>query len=201
MTVYGYLRVSTTKQEESNYKSAILTLANEKKLSNVTWISETVSGRKDWRKRLLGSEFEKMNKGDIIITAEFSRIGRDFLTSMEFLAECRRKGVVVYSTIGDIPINNDSTSNLLLAMTAWKAQIERENLSYRTKIGMAARKANGSVMGRPKEMVLEKDPNNVKLIKGELDNGVKLKMICKHFNTTLPTLNKFIKKYNLKDDI
>lgn len=200
MTVYGYLRVSTTKQEESNYKSAILTLANEKKLGNVTWISETVSGRKDWRKRLLGKEFENMKNGDVIITAEFSRIGRDFLTSMEFLAECRRKGVTVYSTIGDIPINNDATSNLLLAMTAWKSQIERENLSYRTKIGMAAHKANGSTMGRPKEMVLEKDPNNVKLIKGELDNGVKLKMICKHFNTTLPTLNKFIKKYELKSN-
>jgi DNA invertase Pin-like site-specific DNA recombinase len=198
MTVYGYLRVSTLKQEESNYKSAILTLANEKGLGNVVWIAETVSGRKDWRKRLLGMEFEKMKSGDVIITAEFSRIGRDFLTSMEFIAECRRKGVIVYSTIGDIPINNDATSNLLLAMTAWKSQIERESLSYRTKVGMAAHKANGTIMGRPKEMVLEKDPNNVKLIKDELDKGVKLKKICEHFDTTLPTLNKFIKKYNIK---
>jgi DNA invertase Pin-like site-specific DNA recombinase len=117
---------------------------------------------------------------------------------MEFIAECRRKGVIVYSTIGDIPINNDATSNLLLAMTAWKSQIERESLSYRTKVGMAAHKANGTIMGRPKEMVLEKDPNNVKLIKDELDKGVKLKKICEHFDTTLPTLNKFIKKYNIK---
>lgn len=36
-------------------------------------------------------------------------------------------------------------------------------------------------------------------IKGDLDNRVKLKMICKHFNTTMPTLNKFIKKYDLKN--
>jgi DNA invertase Pin-like site-specific DNA recombinase len=199
MTVYGYLRVSTAKQEENNYKNSILQLANDKKLGNVLWIQETVSGRKDWKNRLLGKEFEKMKKGDIIIMGEYSRIGRDFLSSMSFLADCQRKGVTVYSTMGDIPINNDSTSNLLLAVTAWKAQIERENISYRTKIGLASHKANGSVLGRPRKMVLEKDINNIRLIKEEIEKGVKMKKICEHFNITTPTLNKFIKKHNLKD--
>ena len=95
MTVYGYLRVSTEKQSISNYKSEILLLANDKKLGNVIWIEETVSGRKDWRKRVLGKEFEKMVEGDIIIMSEYSRIGRDFLQSLEFLAECKRKKVNV----------------------------------------------------------------------------------------------------------
>lgn len=197
MTVFGYLRVSTEKQEENNYRAAILELANEKKLGPVVWIAETVSGRKDWRHRLLGQEFLKMKAGDVIIMGEFSRIGRDFLTSLEFLAECRRHKITVYSTLGDIPMNDDAASNLLLAMTAWKAQLERENLSYRTKIGMAARKASGVTMGRKKEMILDKDINNIRKIKEEIDRGVKLKMICVHFHVTMPTLRKFIKKHNL----
>lgn len=200
MTVYGYLRVSTAKQEENNYKDAILRLANEKQLGNVNWIQETVSGRKDWKNRLLGKEFEKMQKGDIIIMGEYSRIGRDFLSSMSFLADCQRKGITILSTMGDIPVTNDSTSNLLLAVTAWKAQIERENISYRTKIGIAAHKASGSVLGRPKKMVLDKDINNIRLIREELKNGVKRKKICEHFNVTRPTLNKFIKKYMISID-
>jgi len=200
MVVYGYLRVSTNKQDENNYKSSILQLANDKNLGKVIWIAETISGRKDWRNRLLGQEFNKMVEGDVIIMGEYSRIGRDFLTSMEFLAECRRKKITIYSTLGDIPMNNDATSNLLLAMTAWKSQTERENLSYRTKIGMASHKANGSILGRKREMILDKDINNIRNIKDELEKGVKLKEICKHFKCTLPTLTKFIKKHDLKSN-
>jgi DNA invertase Pin-like site-specific DNA recombinase len=197
MVVYGYLRVSTAKQDENNYKTSILQLANEKDLGKVLWIQETISGRKDWRHRLLGQEFEKMKEGDIIVVGEYSRIGRDFLQSMEFLAECRRRGVKVYSTLGDIPMNNDATSNLLLAVTAWKNQCERENLAYRTKIGMAAHQAHGSVLGRRKEMILDKDINNEKKISEMLASGVKLKCICETFKCTAPTIRKYIKQHSL----
>lgn len=199
MTIYGYLRVSTKKQEIDNNKSEILLLANKKDLGNVTWIHETVSGRKDWRKRVLGQEFDKMKSGDIIIMSEYSRIGRDFLQSMEFLAECKRRKINVYSTLGDIPINDDATSNLLLAVTAWKSQVERENLSYRTKIGLQAHKANGSILGRKAGMILEKNKDdNIKDIKELINNGMKLKAIAEKYKVTPITLRKFIKKYNLK---
>jgi len=199
MTIYGYLRVSTEKQEQTNFKASIIELAQSKGLFSpiIVWIAETVSGRKDWRHRLLGQEFEKMKKDDIIIMSEYSRIGRNFLQSMEFLSECRRKGIIIYSTIGDIPIKDDPTSNLLLAVTAWKAQTERENLAYRTKIGLSATKARGTVLGRPKKAKLDKDINNIRLIQDNLNKGVKLKVICTHYSVTMPTLRKFIKKNNL----
>lgn len=198
MVVYGYLRVSTNKQEETNFKASIIELAHQKGLyEQIIWISETVSGRKDWRKRLLGAEFEKMKKGDTIIMAEYSRIGRNFLQSMEFLSECRRKGVNVYSTLGDIPIKDDATSNLLLAVTAWKSQTERENIAYRTKVGLAASKAKGIPLGRPKISNLDRNINNIRLIQEQLNNGVKLKVICSNFHCSAPTLRKFIKTHNM----
>jgi DNA invertase Pin-like site-specific DNA recombinase len=198
MVCYGYLRVSTTQQEINNNKAEILLLANNKNLGNVNWIQETVSGKKDWRNRILGSEFEKMKSGDTIIMSEYSRIGRDFLQSMEFLAECKRKSIDVYTTIGDIKLDDTPTSNLLLAITAWKNQVEREHLSYRTKIGMKAHKDKGSILGRKKIMNLERNETNKQKIKDMIDKDMKMKTIAKELKITTTTLRKFIKKYNLK---
>lgn len=198
MVCFGYLRVSTKLQDIENNKNEILNLANEKNLGQVIWIQEKVSGRKDWRKRILGKEFLKFVDGDVLIMSEYSRIGRDFLQSLEFISECRRKNVIVYSTIGDIPYNNDANSNLILAVTAWRSQVERELISYRTKVGIKAHKDAGSIIGRPKKMKLDKDPNNVNKIKDMIDKGYKLKNIAIEFNVSNATLWKFVKKYNLK---
>jgi DNA invertase Pin-like site-specific DNA recombinase len=201
MTIYGYLRVSTVKQEESNFKASIIELAQSKGLyEKIVWISETVSGRKDWRNRLLGQEFEKMKNGDIIIMAEYSRIGRNFLQSMEFIAECRRKGITVYSTIGDIPLKDDANSNLFLALTAWKSQTERENLAYRTKVGLQVAKSKGIKLGRPKKMKLDKDINNERLILNDLKLGCTKRSICRRYKITAPTLDKYLKSKGITKD-
>ena len=201
MVCYGYLRVSTGKQMIDNMKAEILLLANSKQLGNVLFIQETVSGRVDWKKRVLGKEFEKMKDGDVLLMSEYSRIGRSFLQSLEFLSECKRKGVKVYSTIGDIPLNDDANANLMLAVTAWKAQVERETLAYRTKIGIQEAKNRGSVLGRKKMMILDKDPNSVNRIQGMLNKDMRLRTIAKENKCTYPTLKKFIKKHNLKIEI
>lgn len=198
-TTYGYLRVSTRKQEETNFKAEILLFADSHKLGQVEWVQETVSGRVDWRKRKLGELFNTIQPGDTIIMSEYSRVGRNFLQSMEFLAECRRKKINVYSTIGDIPQVDDSTNNLLLSVKAWQNDIERETISYRTKIALQKKKEEGIKLGRKSEMVLDKnlEHNKTQIIQ-LLDNNVKLYGIAEKMNCTVPTLRKFIKKHNLK---
>ncbi len=199
MVCYGYLRVSTVKQEEANYKASILNMANEKNLGQVIWIQETISGRKDWKNRLLGKSFNQMKEGDVIIMAEFSRIGRNFLQSIDFLCECRRRGVIVYSCNNDIPQTDDATSMLLLSLTSWKAQVEREDIARRTKVGLKYAKERGVILGRKKRMILDINPENKDKIKELLNKGVKLKYIAKDFKCTVKTLSKFIKKHELKD--
>jgi len=198
MVCFGYLRVSTEKQDVENNRNEISKLAKSKGYDNVVWISETVSGRKDWNKRKLGEEFKKMKAGDIIIMSEYSRIGRDFLNSMSFIHECRNKKIEVLSTVGDIPINNDANSNLLMAVTAWKAQTERELIAYRTKIGIACARARGSILGRKKVMVLDKDPLNIERIREDIKKGIMLKNISENYKCSTVTLRKFINKHNLK---
>lgn len=201
MVCFGYLRVSTEKQEVENNKVEIEKLAKSKGYNNVIWISETVSGKKDWNKRKLGEEFQKMKSGDLIIMAEYSRIGRDFLNSMSFINECRKKKIQVLSTVGDIPVNNDANSNLMMAVTAWKAQSERELIAYRTKIGIAAAKARGSILGRKKEMILDKDPTNIERVREDINKGIKFINLAKNYNCTTVTLRKFVKKHKLNEKV
>jgi DNA invertase Pin-like site-specific DNA recombinase len=200
MVCFGYLRVSTEKQSVDNMREEIIKLSKEKGYDHVVFISETISGRKDWKKRMLGKEFEKMHKDDCIIMSEYSRIGRDFLNSLSFISACREKGIKLFSVIGDIPAENDANSNLMMSLTAWKSQQERELIAYRTKIGIASAKARGSILGRKKEMILDKDPANVERIREDIKRGIKYRMIAKTYNCTTVTLRKFINKHNLKSN-
>ena len=197
MTVYGYLRVSTGKQDIENNKNWILRKANDMKIGPVEFIEETVTGKKDWKKRKLGTLYETMVKGDIIITFESSRLGRDFRQTIEFLASCDRKGITVIC--GDIK-DNSLESNMQMFIASITAERERENISRRTKEALKKKKEEGVILGRRKGvMTLDKDDNNIKDIKNMIDNSVKLYAIAEKYDVTPMTLTKFIKKHNLKE--
>jgi DNA invertase Pin-like site-specific DNA recombinase len=47
----AYLRVSTADQNTEKNKGEILFFANEKKFGNVSFVEETISGKKSWKDR------------------------------------------------------------------------------------------------------------------------------------------------------
>ena len=96
MAVLAYVRVSSDKQETENQKYEILKYANGKKLGNVEFIEETVSGRKSWKERQLGKLVEKIEKGDILIVTELFRLGRSMLEIMEILSILLQKGIEIH---------------------------------------------------------------------------------------------------------
>lgn len=197
MTIYGYLRVSTEKQNENNFKPLILDYANNNKLGNVDWIQETISGRVKYEKRLLGQKYELMKKGDVIIMGEFSRIGRDFMNSLDFVAKCRDKGIRIVSLKGDIPEGNTATDNLILSLNAWKNQVEREMISYRTKEGLKRAKSEGKKIGGGHFKLNEKHLNEIQEL---YKNGSSLKFLCEKYKITYPTINRFLKMWNITRD-
>ena len=77
MTVYGYLRVSTDKQDCDNQKIGVEALAKKLGLPIESWIvDDGVSGTKEPEKRKLGKLLRKIRTGDVIICSELSRLGR-----------------------------------------------------------------------------------------------------------------------------
>ena len=148
--IYAYLRVSTDKQDLENQKFAILQYTNDKKLGNVEFIEEAVSGRISWKNRKLKDLIDNLQSGDNLIVAELSRLGRSMLEIMKLLSILLRKGVNVYVVKGNYELKDDIQSNVFTFAFSLASEIERELISQRTKEALAKRKTEGKKLGRPK---------------------------------------------------
>jgi putative DNA-invertase from lambdoid prophage Rac len=80
--IYAYLRVSTDKQTVENQRYEILKYADIKKLSIDQWVEETASGVKSVKDRKVGELLTRMEKGDIFLVSELSRLGRNLMEVM-----------------------------------------------------------------------------------------------------------------------
>ncbi|MGD0663200.1 MAG: recombinase family protein, partial [Syntrophorhabdales bacterium] len=96
----AYLRVSTDGQDLEKNKADILHLANEKKLGHVEFVEEKVSGKISWKERKIKSVIDGLEKGDNLIVAELSRLGRSMLDIMEILKIAKDKEINVYAVKG-----------------------------------------------------------------------------------------------------
>jgi len=193
MTTIGYLRVSTTDQNLEKNKADILAFANDHKLGNVEWIEERVSGCRDWKQREIGRVIETLRKGDTIITPEFSRLARSTLQILSIVEECKRKGISLYVVKGNWTINGQLDSKVLLLVFSMVAEIERELISARTREALAARKAAGVRLGRPRGPGKSKLDQHRKEIEYLLSLGCKHSYLAQRFNTSRVNVWKYLK--------
>ena len=198
MRTYAYIRVSTDRQDLENQKYAILQFANDKKLGNVEFIEEAVSGKVSWKKRKLKELIDKLQKGDNLIVAELSRLGRSMLEIMELLNILLQKGVNIYVVKGNYELKDDIQSKVLAFAFSLASEIERELISQRTKEALAKRKAEGKKLGRPKGSYSSKLDNKKEYIKELLDKGVSIASIAKILGVHYNTAWNYIKSRNLK---
>ena len=150
MATIGFLRVSTLDQDTEKNKLDILQFANARKLGNVEFIEEKVSGTKDYRKRKLGALLDNMAKGDVLIVPELSRIARSTIQILEVIQITQDKGITLYSLKENFcNMDNSIASTVTKTIFALVAQIERELISLRTREALHARKQAGIKLGRP----------------------------------------------------
>mgnify|MGYP002623209552 FL=1 len=150
MATIGFLRVSTLDQDTEKNKLDILQFANARKLGNVEFVEEKVSGTKDYRKRKLGALLDTMAKGDVLIVPELSRIARSTIQILEVIQITQDKGITLYSLKENFcNMDNSIASTVTKTIFALVAQIERELISLRTREALHARKLAGVKLGRP----------------------------------------------------
>ena len=146
--IYGYVRVSTDKQTLENQKFEICNFCRRKKIKVEKWITETISGTKDFEKRKLGNLLKKLKKGDILICSEISRLGRNLLQIMTILNLCMKKEAQVWTIKDNYRLGADIQSKVLAFAFSLSAEIERNLISQRTKEALTRLKANGKRLGR-----------------------------------------------------
>ena len=148
--IYGYIRVSTDKQSVENQRYEINQFCDGNKLRVDRWIEEVISGAKDVGDRKLGALLEKMTRGDVLICAELSRLGRNLLMIMSILNRCMNKEVQVWTIKDNYRLGADISSKVLAFAFGLSAEIERNLISQRTKEALARRRSQGVILGRPK---------------------------------------------------
>lgn len=193
MTI-GYIRVSTDKQCLENQRFEIIEYAKRKDLNIHLWIEETVSGTKRVESRELGKKMKHLKKGDILITTELSRLGRNLMHIMSFLNLCMEKGIVVLTIKEGYELGNNINSKVLAFAFGLSAEIERSLISMRTKEALEKKRAEGMTLGRPKghkscKYKLSGKENSIKQL---LMNGYTIKEISHKFGVSRQTLRYFI---------
>lgn len=149
MTNFGYLRISTSDQDINNQKLGILDYCNQRALVPLTLVEDTVSGKLSWRERGIGKIMEQSQKGDIVVVAEVSRLGRSTLQVLEILQDAAQKQVSIHIVKNHLVMDGSLQATITATILGLAAQIEREFLSLRTKEALTKRKAEGIKLGRP----------------------------------------------------
>ncbi len=147
--IYGYIRVSSDKQTVENQRFEINNFCEHNQLVIDGWIEETISGTKSYNKRELGKLLKRVQKDDLIICAELSRLGRNLFMIMEILNICMSKECRVWTIKDNYRLGEDIQSKVLAFAFGLSAEIERNLISQRTKEALARKKAEGVILGRP----------------------------------------------------
>jgi len=194
--VYGYIRVSTDKQTVENQRFEVSRFCEKNGIAVGKWIEETISGTQETCKRKLGALLEIMQKGDILICSELSRLGRNLLMIMSILNVCMEKNVNVWTIKDNYKLGSDINSKVLAFAFGLSAEIERTLISQRTKEALARKKAEGFHLGRPfgaKSKNSKFSGKNL-LIKKLLSQKLSKAQIAKKLGVHSSSLIRFLRK-------
>lgn len=194
--IYGYIRVSSDKQTVENQRFEINKFCEREKLCVDDWIEETISGTKNYDKRQLGRLLKKVNKDDVIICSELSRLGRNLFMIMEILNICMTKEAKVWTIKDNYRLGDDIQSKVLAFAFGLSAEIERNLISQRTKEALARLRFEGKEIGRAKgrrnkkhNQVCEK--NHVKIV-AAFNEGISIPQIATIIGVAKGTLYRYL---------
>lgn len=156
MKTIGYLRVSTEKQDVEKQRHLLLEYAHKEHIIIDSFIQSEVSSRKSLKERKIDELFSSLRKGDLLLTAELSRLGRNMLETLNIANELTEKGIYL-KCVRQPEINTvGAQGKLIMAIFGYFAEAERDFISLRTKQGLEAARAAGKILGRPKGCVNKK---------------------------------------------
>lgn len=200
--IYGYLRVSSDEQDVNSQKQGVEQFAKDKNWNIDKYITdEGVSGGKDPDKRNLGPLLQLLNKDDVIICSEISRLGRDLYMVMDILHYCMEKGCIIYTVKDKFVLGDDIQSKVLAFAFGLSAEIERQMIRQRTKEGLRLRMKLGVLVGRPIGRLSE----NVKLdavkdkVIEQYNWGVPLRRLAENFNVDRNTISRTLARWGITE--
>lgn len=198
--IFGYLRVSTRKQDIQSQKHAIMEYAHKEKIIIDEFIEVESSSRKSQKDRKIDVLLKKVKEGDRLICSEMSRLGRSALEMLNILEELNSKKINISLLKENIHIKGgkpDQLTKFFLMFTSIVCEAERDAISYRTKNALALAKERGKQIGRKKGWSGSKLDIHKSEIIDLLKMGASKKFISNKFECSTNTLYLFIKRNHL----
>lgn len=200
MKTIAYLRVSKDSQDVANQKLAIHDFAHYKKLKIDEFVEVKVSSRKSNKERGITGLLERLNTNDRLIVSEMSRLGRSVGQVIQIIDTLIKNKIGFIAIKENIELNGKQTiqNKVMITMFGLFSEIERDLISERTKQGLAAAKAKGRQLGRPKGSYNSRLDGREKEIKELLEKKVSKASIAKIMEISKTALYSFIKSRNLE---
>lgn len=158
MKQYGYVRVSSTDQNEDRQLIAL----REHGIPEKCIFTDKQSG-KDFNRPSYKRMVRKMRAGDLLYIISIDRLGRNY-EEIQTQWRLLTKEVGIDICVLDMPLLDTRhgkdlmgtfIADLVLQILSFVAQSERENIRKRQAEGIAAAKAKGVKFGRPEKEVPE----------------------------------------------
>lgn len=197
MSIYGYVRVSSTDQNEDRQMIAL----REVPVPEKNIFMDKQSG-KDFERPHYKKLVRKLKTGDLLYILSIDRLGRNY-------EEIQKQWRVLTKEIGvdicvlDMPLLDTRNgkdlmgtfiADLVLQILSFVAQSERENIKKRQAEGIAAAKAKGVKFGRPEKPVPE---NFEKIIKAWEQKELPFDEVLMQCDMSEATFYRRLREYRL----
>jgi len=199
MKTVAYLRISTSGQDIDNQRLAILDYAHQHQIMVDEFVSAQVSSRKGIKERGIAQLIERLNSSDTLLVSELSRLARSagqIITTVDSLIKKQIRFVAIKENI-QLNGKQDVQSKVMVTMFGLFAEIERDLISERTKEGIAAARAKGKLIGRPKGKGKSKLDGREEEIRTLLQKEVSKSAIAKIMGVSRTAIHHFIKTRKL----
>ena len=152
MKTIAYLRVSKDAQDVKNQRLAILEFARQEHFEISEFLELSVSSRRSPKERQIDRLLSQLEAGDTLVVSELSRMGRSVGEIILTVDQLVKQRVRLLAIKESLRLEGKPTLQTKVTVTLFSlfADIERELISMRTKEGLAAARASGKRLGRPK---------------------------------------------------
>lgn len=200
MAEYGYVRVSSTDQNEERQISAL----REKQILQKNIYKDKQSG-KDFVRPQYKKMLKRLKAGDLLYILSIDRLGRNY-EEIQNQWRILTKEIGVDICVIDMPLLDTRNgkdlmgtfiADLVLQILSFVAQSERENIRKRQAQGIAAAKKRGVRFGRPEKPMPEGFAETVRLWeKKEID----IKAVLEMCGLKEATFYRRLREYRMKNN-
>lgn len=178
----GYARVSTSDQRLDLQLDA-LTRAG----CDLVFQDHGISGAKDKRPGL-DRALAELCEGDILVVYKLDRLGRS-VRHLTTLMEAFEQQNIHFCTLTEGINTNTPGGRLVYHLFASMSEFVRDLISENTVNGLAAARARGAIIGRPKKLAMR----DVKELQERRQDGWTLDQLAAAYEVSLSTIQRHLK--------